>query len=148
MATEYRLILAGSTPVEQVAGRALPEPDERPAGTAPLLAADLYDRYGFEVTIRAGQNGYFDAESDNGMWEWEPASYVAVTFRMEKNDDSDRALIAMLAVVRRLSDSGSEDAALVLNGNWLLFARFGGVLVKHRRTWWETYPVADELIRG
>ena len=149
MAIEYRLTLAGNTPVEQVAERALPDLDERPTGTPPLLAADLYQRYGFDLTIRAGQNGYFDAESDNGMWEWEPEAYVAVTFRMEKNADTDRALINMLTVVRRLLDTGPEDAVLVLNGNWLLFTRFGGALTKHRReVWWENYPVVNDVIRG
>src|SRR5687767_6061253 len=126
MATEYRLILAGGTPVDQVAERALPEPDERPTGTPPLLAADLYQRYGFELTVRAARNGYFDAESDQGMWEWEPDTYVAVTFRMDKEADPDWPVVDMLTIVRRLLDTGSEDAALVLNGNWLLLTRFGG----------------------
>jgi hypothetical protein len=132
-----------------VAERALSDPEERPTGTPPLLAADLYDRHGFEVTVRAGQNGYFEAESDIGVWEWEPASYVAVTFRMEKNTDPDRSVLNILAVVRRVLDTGSEDAALILNDNWLLFTRFGDTLVKHRRdTWWNHYPGADEQLPG
>lgn len=148
MATEYRLTLAGSPPVEQVAERALPDPAERPTGTPHLIAADLYDRYGFELTILAGRNGYFDAESDSGMWEWEPATYVDVTFRMEQNAGSDRAVGAMLLILRRLLHTGSEDAALVLNGNWLLLTRFDGALLKHRDTWWKSYPAADDLIRA
>jgi hypothetical protein len=149
MAIEYRLVLSDSTPVERVAERALPDPDERPTGTPALLAADLYDRYGFEVTVRAGQNGYFEAESDIGVWEWEPALYVAVTFRMEKNTDPDRSVPNILAVVRRVLDTGSEDAALILNDNWLLFTRFGDTLVKNRRdTWWNHYPGADEQLPG
>ena len=148
MATEYRLTLAGSTPAEQVAERALPDPVDRPTGTPHLLAADLYDRYGFEVTVRAGENGYYDAESDNGMWEWEPAAYVAVTFRLEANADSDRALVAMVLAVRRVLQTGPEDVALVLNGNWLLLTRCDGVVVKHRRDkWWGTYAAANDLIR-
>jgi hypothetical protein len=149
MATEYRLTLAGSTPAEQVAERALPVPDERPTGTPRLLAADLYDRYGFEVTVRTGENGYFDAESDSGMWEWEPPTYVAVTFRMGQDADPDRAPADMLQIVRRVLQTGPEDAALVLNGNWLLLTRHDGVLTKHRRdAWWKTYPAADDLIPG
>jgi len=148
MATQYRLILAGGASLEQVAERALPDPDDRPTGTPRLLAADLYDRYGFEATVRAGENGYYDAESDNGMWEWEPATYVAVTFRMEKNADSDRALVAMLLAVRRVLLSGPEDAALVLNGNWLLLTRRDGVVVKHRRdNWWNSCAATNDLIR-
>ncbi|WP_433718047.1 SitI3 family protein [Actinoplanes sp. CA-051413] len=147
MATEYRLTLAGSTLPVLIAERALPEQDERPTGTPQLLAADLSERYGFEVTVRAGQNGYFDAETDTGMWEWEPAAYVAVTFRLDKDAEPDRAVGAMMLIVRRLLQTGPEDAALVLNGNWLLMSRFGGVLVKHRRDkWWKTYAAADDLI--
>jgi hypothetical protein len=70
VATEYRLTLAGEAPAEQVAERLLPDP-----------AADLYDRYGFDVVIRAGRKGYFDAESDTGLWQWEPEAYVMVNFR-------------------------------------------------------------------
>jgi hypothetical protein len=148
MAIEYRLTLAGSTPVEHVAERALPDPAERPTGTA-RLSADLYERYGFDVTIRAGQNGYYDAESDNGTWEWEPDSYVAVTFRMEKNTDSARAVLNMLTVVRRLLDTGNEDAALVFNGDVLLFTRFKDGLVKHRRDgWWTSYEGANDRLPG
>jgi hypothetical protein len=77
---------------------------------------------------------------------WTPATYVAVTFRMEKDPDSDRAVLSMLAVVRRLLDTGSEDAALILNGNWLLLTRFGDGLVKHRATWWTTYSGADDQL--
>jgi hypothetical protein len=149
MAIEYWLTLAGDVPVEQVAERALPDPDERPTGTAPLLAADLYDRYGFFITVLAGKNGYIDAESDAGMWEWEPANYVEVTFRMEKNADPDRALLNMLEVVRRVLETGSEDAALVQNGNSLLLTRFDGELVKHRRdSWWSNYAGADDCLPG
>ncbi|MDP9799605.1 hypothetical protein J2S43_008117 [Catenuloplanes nepalensis] len=149
MATEYRLILAAEPPVEQVAERAFPRQEERPAGTPPLLTADLYQRYGFELAVRGARNGYFDAESDDGLWEWEPESYVALTFRMEKEADSDRALVHMLTVVGRVLDTGPEDAALILNGNWLLLTRFGGLPVKHRRAvWWENYAEVNDIIRG
>jgi hypothetical protein len=144
MALEYRLTLAGTTPVNQVAERALPTPEERPTGTAPLLSADLYERYGFAVTIRAGQNDYMEVESDDGMWEWKPNEYVSVLFRLDKLADRAPAVINVLTVVRRILSSGTEDAALVLNDNVLLLTRFGGVLVKHRRDeWWDNYPGAD-----
>jgi hypothetical protein len=51
----------------------------------------------------------------------------------------------MLVAVRRMLLTGREDAALVLNGNWLLLNRVDGVLVKHRRdTWWQTYAAAND----
>jgi hypothetical protein len=52
-------------------------------------------------------------------------------------------------VVRRVLNTGSEDAVLAQNGNHLVFTRFAGVLVKHRRdAWWKHYPGADDLIPG
>lgn len=147
MALEYRLTLAGTTPVDQVAERTLPDPAERPTGTAPLLSAALFDRYGFSVTIRAGQNGYLDVDSNDGSWEWKPDSYVAVTFRMDKFADANWTVINMLTAVRRLLDTGPEDAALVLNGDILLLTRLAGTLTKHHRnTWWSAYPTAPETL--
>jgi len=155
MAIEYRLTLAGNTPIEQVAQRALPdpaerpEPVERPTGAPPLLDADLYDRYGFDLTIRAGRNGYYEVESDDGSWEWEPEDYVDVTFRMGKEFDLNQAVINMLTIIRRILDTGSEDAALILNGDVLLFTRFDGILVKHdRQAWWDHYSTTHDIIPG
>ena len=45
MATQYKLTLAGDTPVNQVAERAFPAADDRPTGVAPVLVADLNDRH-------------------------------------------------------------------------------------------------------
>lgn len=147
MALEYRLTLAGSTPVEQVAQRALPDPGERPTGTPPVLSAELWDQYGFSVTVRAGKNGYFAVESDNGMWEWEPHTYVSLGFRMDKFDDFDREISNMLTIVRRVLETGSEDAILVVNSDYLLLTRLDGELVKHRHEgWWTSYSAADSII--
>ena len=147
MALEYRLMIDGTTPVEEVARRALPDREERPTGIPPVLSVDLADRYGFDVSVRAGQNGYVDVDSDQGPWEWEPKAYVSVTFRMDKFADPVWEVINMLTIVRRVLGSGSEDAILVVNGDMLLLARFGGTLVKHRRArWWTTFTAANDLI--
>src|ERR1700754_2601832 len=135
MAIEYRLTLAGATPVERVAERGFPEQQDRPVGTAPLLTVDLLDRYGFGVDILAGEQAFLDAESDSGSWAWNPAPYVAVLFQLDDDGDRPAAVVNMLRVVRRLLDSGGEDAALDLNGNVLLLLRTGGALVKHNRDW-------------
>ena len=149
MAIEYRLILAGNPPIEQVAQRALPDPAERPTGTPPLFDAGLYDRYGFYLSVWASSNGYFDAVSDDGRWEWEPEDYVDVTFRMGKEFDLNQAVINMLTIIRRILDTGSEDAALILNGDVLLFTRFDGILVKHdRQAWWDHDPTTHDIIPG
>ncbi len=146
MALEYRLTLAGTTPVDEVAARALPNLEERPTGTPPLLSKALFDRYGFLLTIHAGSDAYFDAMSDDGPWEWEPEAYVAVGFRMDKFADFRWEVRNMLTIVRRVLDTGTENAALVFNGDVLLLARFDGVLTKHRRSWWDSYPDADQVI--
>jgi hypothetical protein len=149
MAIEYDLTCSGDTPVNQMAERALPDPDDRPTGTAPLLSAALDARCGFGATILAGTNGYVDALSDDGSWEWEPSTYVLVGFRLDKEADRRWAVTNMLTVVRRVLDSGSEDAALVLNGDLLLLTRFDGLLVKHNRDqWWSHYPGAHDAIPG
>ena len=49
----------------------------------------------------------------------------------------------MLTVVRRVLDTGNEDAALIFNGDILLFTRFSDGLIKHRRDgWWTSYAGA------
>lgn len=149
MALEYRLTLAGETPVNQVAERAFPEAGERPTGTAPRLAVDHKERYGFDVTIVAGRDGYLDLETDDGSWEWEPESYVRVGFRLDKFADARWAVTNVLAVVRRVLDTGREDATFDFNGDILLFDRRNGELTKHRHdTWWERYSSGNQLIPG
>jgi hypothetical protein len=149
MAVEYALTLAEGSPIDQVARRAFPEPAERPTGTPPLLAADLYRRYGFEVTVLGGRHGYVDVATDRGRWEWEPTSYVSLDFRIDKDAEPEWAVVNMLSCVRRVLDSGPEDAALALNGDVLLLTRLNGVLVKHDRDgWWSSYPAADAVLPG
>jgi hypothetical protein len=148
MAIEYRLTLAGPTPVEQVAERAFPEPQDRPTGTAPLLTVDLLDRYGFGVDILAGEQAYLDGKSDSGSWKWNPAPYVAVLFQLDEGGDRPAAVLNMLRAIRRVLDSGTEDAALDLNGNALLLVRTSQGLVKHNREWWTNYQDADDILPG
>lgn len=142
MAVEYRLTLAGDLPAEQVAARLMPDPADRPTadGSGVVLGVDLRNRYGFSLTVRSAVNGYVEAASEDGVWEWEPPAYVAVTFRMTKDGGYEEGLAHMLPAVSRVLASGPEDAALVQNGDWLLLTRLGGVLRKHRRAqWWDHY---------
>lgn len=149
MAHEYQLTLAGTVSADDLAARAFPAADERPAPWASLLTVDLHERYGFAVSVRSGRRRYIGVVSDSGYWEWEPESFAEITFAMTKTGDSDRARRNMLTVVRRVLDTGSEDMVLVLNHDNLIFARLGGVLVRHLRdTWWDNYPYADGLILG
>src|SRR3954470_3126194 len=108
MATDYRLTVSGTTPMGEIAARAFPDPTERPNGAPPRLTADLYEKYGFGVTIYAGQNGYVEGETDTGMWEWEPSEYVRVSFHMGKESRTDSPSAYMLTVVNRVLTSGFE----------------------------------------
>ncbi|MBU2668852.1 hypothetical protein KOI35_35615 [Actinoplanes bogorensis] len=147
MAIEYVLILAGRSSVDQVAERASAEPDDRPTGNAPLLSVDLTDRRGFTLTVRSGPDRYVSAQGDAGWWEWEPAPFVSLTFRLDKAADLQRSVLNMLPFVRRVLDSGGEDAAFVQNGDNLLFTRLNGTLVKHHRDdWWAYYDGADQVV--
>ncbi|MEU4243233.1 SitI3 family protein [Actinoplanes sp. NPDC026619] len=149
MAIEYRLTLAGKTPSAVVAEWAFPEPDDRPTGPGRLLTAALDKKYGFAVTVVASRNGYMAVETDAGLWEWEPESFVSVTFRLDSEADREFATGNVFLAVRRVLKAGDEDTTLILNGDILLFARLDGVLVKHRRdTWWTHHPEAEQLIPG
>ncbi|MEE6262289.1 SitI3 family protein [Plantactinospora sonchi] len=150
MAVEYRLTLAGDIPLEEVASLAAPEAIETPAspGRSRVLTADLYERNGYAISVYGGRHGYYDAERDDGShWEWEPEAYVNVGFRMGKDEPRDDATPNMVATVARILAARKEDAAFVLNGNWLLLTRVDGALRKHRPTWWHNYGV-DELVAG
>jgi hypothetical protein len=149
MALEYRLTLAGGTPVDLLAQRAFPEAAERPTGIAPRLFADHKERYGFSVTIVSGQAGYLALDTGEEWWEWEPESYIRVNFRLDKFAEIRWVVTNMLTVVRRVLDTGPEDAAFDFNGDVLLLARLKGELTKYRReNWWDHYPSANQLIPG
>ncbi|MBG0560109.1 SitI3 family protein [Actinoplanes aureus] len=149
MSLDCRLTLAGKTTLEHLAQRALPDLDERPTGDPLLLSADLHDRYGFDVDVYAGEHGYIDVVSDQGSWVWKPESYVSVSFDLDTSAGFGRLVTNMLTIVRRVLDTGTEDAAFIFNGDILLLTRFDGVLVKHRRdSWWNHYPGANEALPG
>lgn len=143
MATEYQLMIAARLPVEQVAERAFPSVEMRSVGPSSPLGADLRDEYGFGVTIHAGQNGYLEAESDDGMWEWDPEDYVMVTFHVREESMTGPPLIAMLAAVGRVLETGSEDLSLDLNGSWLILTRIDGVVARHKvAEWWDVHGLS------
>jgi hypothetical protein len=150
MGIDYRLTLAGNIPLEQVAALVAPEGfrESTEAGTPRLLTADLTNERGFSVSVFAGSHGYLDAEDDDGtQWEWEPDSYVNVIFDMAKNDQPDTATADMMAAVARVLADRPEDAALVLDNNWLLLTRTASRLRTHRPAWWDNYGLAESFTR-
>ncbi|MGC4863523.1 SitI3 family protein [Micromonospora sp. DT41] len=150
MATEYRLTLAGDVPLDVLAGVVAPDGTEESAadGRPRVLNADLSDRCGYTVSIHAGSHGYFEAEDGDGsMWEWEPERYVTIGFRLVKSESSDRATREMLASVARVLDERPEDAALILDADWLLLTRFSGTLRRHALSWWGVHGEDDLLSR-
>ncbi|MEU2661487.1 SitI3 family protein [Micromonospora sp. NPDC007220] len=150
MGIEYRLTLAGDIPLEHLAPLVAPHGVEESTlpGYPRLLTADLAEELGYTITISGGKHGYFDAEDDDGtQWEWEPDTYANVVFHLRKNDPPEDVVPNMVSAVARVLDSGQEDAALVLNGNWLLLTRVAGELHEHRPSWWDTYRVSGMIMR-
>lgn len=150
MAIDYSLTLAEDIPVEQIADRTLPNPAERFTLTwyEGILTGDFYDQYGFGLSFYAGQHRrYIEAETDEGVWVWEPEVYVGIGFGMDK-EQLDKGVPNMVSIVARVLASTSGDAALTLNGEVLL-ARVNGVVVKHKRSiWWDHYSYPNEVIPG
>ncbi|MEU5673295.1 SitI3 family protein [Micromonospora sp. NPDC047753] len=79
------------------------------------------------------------------QWEWEPGTYVNIVFHLPNNGRSDRATPKMVAAVARVLAGSPDDAALVLDGNWLLLTRVAGTLRKHRPSWWDNCGVNQLL---
>ncbi|MGV9211095.1 SitI3 family protein [Micromonospora sp. RB23] len=138
MAVEYRLTLAGSIPLEQVAELAAPAAVETyTASGGRRLSADLNDEHGYVVDISGGRHGYYSAEDDGGsLWQWEPTTYVDVSFYMRKGTLVDKGKPRMLATVARILASRAEDAALTLNGDVLMLRRVAGTVQKHNTDGW------------
>lgn len=149
MSIDYQLVLAGEIPLEQVAE--LVAPAARQTTTRygePMLSAPLYEEYGYLVDITSGSNGYYEAEDDSGSpWIWEPETYVDINFHMNKEALTEKGKPNMLAAVARVLAERPEDAALVLNSNWLLLTRVAGVLRRHGTTWWSHHDMDNGIIR-
>ncbi|MFD6755349.1 SitI3 family protein [Micromonospora gifhornensis] len=142
MAVEFRLVLAGDPPVAEVAALTAADPREvpRPASNPALFSARLYEQRGYAITVRAGTDGYWEAEADGeARWEWAPTSYVCVTFSMRADDVVEKGIPNMMAAVRRVLAGRDEDAALVQDGNYLLLTRTDGVIHTYRPDWWDHY---------
>lgn len=150
MGIEYRLTLAGDIPLEDLASLVAPHGVEESAlpGYPRLLTADLGEEIGYTVTVSAGSSGYFDAEDDDGtQWEWEPDTYTNIIFDLRKNNPPEDVVPTMVSAVARVLTNRPEDAAFVLNGNWLLLTRVTGQLREHRPTWWDNYDVKGMILR-
>ncbi|MEO3747983.1 SitI3 family protein [Plantactinospora sp. B5E13] len=133
MSIDYRLTLSGDIPLDEVAALAAPEAVETSTSRGErMLTAALYDERGYVVDITSGSSGYYDAEDDGALWVWEPDSYVDVDFHMRKDSLMDLGVPNMLAAVARVLNGRTEDAALVLNGNWLLLSRVNGSIHKSK----------------
>lgn len=156
MGIEYRLTLDGDISSEALAARAMPEPADRPVSTPgdppALLRAALYESHGFFLTIVPRDRASVAAEDEDGeLRVWDIGRNAMVSFDMEKFDDyedSRRAIVAMLSAVRGVLQTGTEDAALTLNGDTLLLHRLGGVVHTFNRTRWWAHHEVDDLIEG
>lgn len=146
MGIDYWLTLAGSFPLDPLAEIAAPGAARIPTSSDRLLSFDLYEERGFLVSIRSGANGYYDAEDGgNTRWEWELAEYVQVSFHMDKDNMPDKGVPNVVATVAGVLAERAEDAALLLNSDWLLLTRRQGMLRKHNPSWWAHHGL-DHLI--
>jgi hypothetical protein len=66
---------------------------------------------------------------------------------MNKEALTEKGKPNMLAAVARVLAERPEDAALVLNSNWLLLTRVAGVLRRHGTTWWSRHDMDNGIIR-
>ncbi|GIE27002.1 hypothetical protein Ait01nite_000470 [Actinoplanes italicus] len=149
MSVDYSLTIATDATAVQVAARGLPHQTEWMPGTGTALSVNLYETLGIDLSILSDRHGYVDAITDEGRFEWEPDPLVTVIFDLDGQIGHEQAAANMINIVRRLLDTGTEDMALVINGDLLLLARFGGKLVKHNRErWWRHYPGAEQVIFG
>ncbi|MFY1700216.1 SitI3 family protein [Micromonospora sp. WMMA1923] len=147
MGIAYQLTLATDVPLQQVAGLVASDGFEESTepGYPALLSADLTTQWGFCVSILGGVDGYVDAEDDGTQWEWKPDRYVTVIFDMARNGPSETATADMVAATGRVLAGMPQDAALVLNNNWLLLTRAAGRVRQHRRSWWHAYGLVEAL---
>jgi hypothetical protein len=155
MSLEYRLTLAGTVPMDEVAARAFPDPADRPvpSPSGKTLAINLDDRYGFTVSVLVDEDGLYGAPPKGGddfeYWEWEPGAAVDLTISMTWGGDRfPAALRSAVTAIARVLASGTEDAAIMLSGDLVLLTRVNGVVTKYDRSWWEHYPWANDLIPG
>ncbi|MEV5819075.1 SitI3 family protein [Micromonospora haikouensis] len=74
-----------------------------------MFSADLNDEYGYVVDITGGRHGYYCAEDDEGsLWQWEPETYVDISFYMRKDTLTDKGKPHMLATWPGSSSAGSR----------------------------------------
>jgi hypothetical protein len=151
MTVEYRLTLAGDTPIADVAARVLPDAADRIEPYGPGLTADLAD-HGLSLTIRSRADAYLEGEADDPTtpWIWEPSPCIHITCHLAADPDlRETGTHIVLDIVGRVLSTGTEDAALMLNSDYLLLTRVGGVVTKHRRSvWWDHYGWPNEVLLG
>ncbi|WP_434740413.1 SitI3 family protein [Micromonospora sp. SH-82] len=138
MGVEYRLTLAGGLSLDEVAALVAPHAKETTtSGGDRLLSTPTEDEPGYGVSIIEDREGWHEAESDDGqLWRWEPGRCVDVTFYMDKFADREGARGHMLRTVATVLAHRTEDAALTLNGDWLMLTRVNGKVLLHNAADW------------
>ena len=146
MALECSLIVSGSLSPRDLVDRAFPDQAARPDFeiSGPVWSADLRERLGFVLRLRQGEQGYFEAESGDEVWTWEPDRYLNLGFAFDKEADRGASRREMLAIVARVLATGGENAALILNGDTVLLRREGGELTRlPAGGFWDTLAPGD-----
>ena len=135
MAVTYDLIIIGDTSAEDFVARvyddALPPPAFKPSNKA--QAADENERLGFWLTLLEGRDGYFQDED----WEIEPARYLDVEFRVDKDAEPKAVHANVRRFVDRALATGDEDMALINNSFSLLLERKDGEVRRVPSRFWD-----------
>jgi hypothetical protein len=135
VAVFYDLILIGDLSADDFVARvyddALPAPTFAPSNKARV--ADETQRFGFWLTLLEGTDGYFQDDD----WEIEPARYLDVEFRVDKDSPPEQVNVNVRRFVERALATGDEDAALINNGNTLLLERRDGQVRRVPSAFWD-----------
>jgi hypothetical protein len=135
MAVTYELVIIGHTSAEDFIARmyddTLPAPVFVPSNRA--VAADETQRFGFWITLLEDEHGYFQ----DGDWEIEPARYLDVEFRVDKEADPETVHANVRRFVDRALATGDEDVALMNNHFTLVLERVDGRVRRMPSSFWD-----------
>ena len=131
MAVFYELVIVGTTTADEFLARVYD--DSLPAPVFEGHAADENARLGFSLTLLEGRDGYFEDED----WEIEPARYLDVEFRVDKEADPETVHANVRRFVDRALATGDEDVALINNHFTLMLERVDGKVRRVPSSFWD-----------
>lgn len=140
MAGEYRLTLDAFRPAGEMLALASPELAGRATGDASEgpLGVDLGDTLGVQVLAARGRHGYLDVEWDDGSESRALERFTTLYVDLDPDADVDGTK-TLLHWTHRVLAATTEDAFLILDGDYLLLSRRDGEVRSHRASWWAAH---------